>query len=39
MLLGDFGCPADCNHDMNGDGTVTTSDMLVMLSLFGSSCD
>ena len=39
MLLGDFGCPADCNYDMNGDGTVTTSDMLVMLSLFGSSCD
>ncbi len=39
MLLGDFGCPADCNHDMNGDGSVTTSDMLVMLSLFGESCD
>ena len=38
MLLGDFGCPADCNHDMNGDGGVTTSDMLVMLALFGTDC-
>ena len=39
MLLGDFGCPANCNHDMNGDGSVTTSDMLVMLSVFGGTCD
>ncbi|MBK12527.1 MAG: hypothetical protein CL849_03240 [Crocinitomicaceae bacterium] len=39
MLLGDFGCPANCNHDMNGDGSVTTSDMLVMLSVFGGECD
>jgi hypothetical protein len=38
MMLGDFGCPADCNHDMNGDGGVTTSDMLVMLALFGTDC-
>ena len=38
MLLGDFGCPADCNYDMNGDGGVTTSDMLVMLALFGTDC-
>ena len=38
MLLGDFGCPADCSYDMNGDGGVTTSDMLVMLALFGTDC-
>ena len=39
LLLGDFGCPAECNYDMNGDGGVTTSDMLVMLSIFGTSCE
>jgi len=39
MLLGDFGCPSDCDFDMNGDGSVTTSDMLVMLSIFGEDCD
>ena len=39
LLLGDFGCPANCTYDMNGDDGVTTSDMLVMLSIFGTSCD
>ena len=39
MLLGDFGCPGNCNHDMTGDGAVTTADMLVMLSIFGTDCE
>ena len=39
MMLGDFGCPEDCGYDMNGDGGVTTSDMLVMLAIFGTSCE
>ena len=39
LLLGDFGCPAECNYDMNGDGGVTTSDMLVFLGAFGEICE
>ena len=38
MMLGEFGCEAGCSHDMNSDGGVTTSDMLIMLSLFGTDC-
>ena len=39
LLLGDFGCLSNCMADLNGDGIVTTSDMLVFLGAFGELCD
>lgn len=39
ILLGDFGCTADCSAaDINGDGSVTVADMLLFLSMFGEDC-
>ena len=38
MVLNEFGCAQSCNYDMSGDGSVTTPDILQMLSLFGSTC-
>ena len=36
ILLGDFGCTADCSAaDINGDGSVTVADMLLFLAMFG----
>ncbi len=39
ILLGDFGCTADCSAaDINGDGSVTVADMLLFLAMFGEDC-
>jgi len=39
LLLGDFGCTANCNADVNGDGTVTVQDLLDgILANFGTAC-
>ena len=39
LLLGDFGCTANCTADVNGDGTVTVQDLLDgILSNFGTAC-
>jgi len=39
LLLGDFGCTANCTADVNGDGTVTVQDLLDgILANFGTAC-
>ena len=37
--LSSFGCATNCGvADLNGDGAANTSDLLMMLSLFGAVC-
>jgi len=39
LLLSDFGCTSNCVGDVNGDGTVTVSDLLDgILANFGDAC-
>ena len=39
MLLSAFGCPADCGmQDMDDDGIVGSSDVLMFLGVFGTFC-
>ena len=38
MLLGEFGCSANCTTDLDGDGVVAIGDVLDMLGTFGESC-
>jgi hypothetical protein len=38
LMLSQYGCLSDCSTDMNGDGSVTISDMLVVLAVFGQPC-
>ena len=39
LLLGGFGCSADCGvSDVNADGVVNVTDVLFLLGLFGSIC-
>jgi|JYMV01.1.fsa_nt_gi polyhydroxybutyrate depolymerase len=38
VILSEFGCTSACTSDIDGDGSVTVSDVLDMLSLFGSPC-
>jgi hypothetical protein len=39
LLLGEFGCLADCSiGDLNEDGAVTAADILLLLSAFGEAC-
>ena len=38
--LSSFGCEVNCGvADLNGDGAANTSDLLMMLSLFGVVCN
>ena len=40
MVLSDFGCSTGCNSltDLDGDGSITVNDVLMVLSAFGESC-
>ena len=38
LVLGEFGCGADCAIDLDGDGATTVSDVLAVLSAFGEAC-
>ena len=38
LMLSQYGCLSDCSTDMNGDGSVTISDLLVVLAVFGQPC-
>jgi len=38
MMLGDFGCAANCEGDIDGDGLTTVTDMLALLAEFGFNC-
>ena len=38
-LLSSWGCLVDCPGDITGDGTVTASDLTLLLTGFGESCD
>jgi hypothetical protein len=37
-ILADYGCISNCTADVDGDGFVTTSDVLALLAMFGSYC-
>ena len=37
-MLAEFGCLTDCMGDVDGDGSVTVQDLLVLLGEFGSTC-
>jgi len=36
--LSEFGCTSQCTADVDGDGQVTVSDFLDILSVYGSFC-
>ena len=38
-LLGDFGCSENCYADLDFDGNVSTGDIAIFLSVFGSLCE
>ena len=39
LLFSDFGCDADCSvADINGDGSVSVADVLLLLAAFGDPC-
>ena len=38
LLIGEFGCLADCNLDVSGDDIVAVADLLLLLGEFGSTC-
>lgn len=38
-LLSSWGCLVDCPGDITGDGTVTASDLTLLLTGFGESCN
>ena len=40
ILLGEFGCIANCENDLNGEGNgaVNIQDLLVILSVFNTEC-
>jgi hypothetical protein len=37
-ILGQFGCFFGCEFDLNADGAVTVTDVLMVLAVFGSPC-
>jgi hypothetical protein len=38
LILSEFGCISGCTTDINGDGLTTVSDLLELLSVFGTAC-
>ena len=38
-LLSDLGCTDTCFADLDNNGLVGSSDLLLMLTLFGTSCE
>jgi choice-of-anchor B domain-containing protein len=39
LLMGNFGCSGSCPADVNNDGIVNVSDMISVVSYFGTYCD
>jgi len=37
-VLSEFGCVDGCAMDINGDGSVNVTDVLAVLSAFGTAC-
>ena len=37
-ILGQFGCEFNCFADVDADGAVTVSDVLLVLAVFGEPC-
>ena len=37
-LLSEFGCTEDCITDLNADGQIVVSDILIFLALFEEQC-
>ena len=37
-LLSEYGCTSNCITDLNADGNILMSDILIFLSFFGSLC-
>jgi len=38
-VLSEFGCASKCTADLNGDGAVNVTDVHLVLSAFGTSCN
>lgn len=38
-VLSEFGCTAKCAMDINGDGATNVTDVLAVLSAFGTACN
>ena len=38
-VLSEFGCVAKCVMDINGDGSTNVTDVLLVLSAFGTACN
>jgi hypothetical protein len=38
-LLSEFGCLSLCDADVNQDGSVAVDDILIILSVFGNTCE
>ena len=38
LMLSQYGCLSDCSTDIDGDDSVTISDVLAVLAVFGQPC-
>ena len=38
LIFSQYGCLSACDTDVTGDGAVTISDVLAVLSVFGEVC-
>ena len=38
-VLSEFGCITNCTMDINGDGVTNVTDVLAVLSAFGTDCN
>ena len=38
FLLSQYGCLTECEADVDGDGTVSITDVLAILAVFGQTC-
>jgi hypothetical protein len=39
MMLGDMGCEGACGCDLNDDQIVSTADLVIFLSVYGTDCE
>jgi len=37
-LLSEFGCLSECTQDVDGNGVVSSGDLLILLAAFGMEC-